>query len=402
MPTEHCKKILVIITLLATRSISCMQEEQSIKQPSQETVEPLLYPNHPITDWPAYLYDNASPGIGTGYSLGNSFDEFLKDALTFTKAQAQQRGFSRIIKREYDWAFALKISEITLLKKPFIDWTIEDIISLALMLTRSSAEKPGKIRTQERSWRFVNLARATLKKLRFIEQQGGPRTEAELAFCNKFVYCCPQPCQPHPFDLKSQLDFALYTTIMLLKKAPSELAQRRAVAIECAAFLFFEINRIQPFEHGNGRLSRIVAHFIFAQNGIKPLFFDKRVPYDLAVCKQLIEDIPVSGPHFPVEDYFCTLLTEKEEFIKRFRDKLSLNKKETTLSKERSHQLLKALAQEAELLCSNFCAMCNRERSDNQHLLFCGRCKTRAYCSKACQKQHWPTHKKECNDTKSA
>lgn len=26
----------------------------------------------------------------------------------------------------------------------------------------------------------------------------------------------------------------------------------------------------------------------------------------------------------------------------------------------------------------------------------CGRCRCAAYCSQACQKQHWPQHKKEC------
>ncbi len=41
---------------------------------------------------------------------------------------------------------------------------------------------------------------------------------------------------------------------------------------------------------------------------------------------------------------------------------------------------------------SYFCRNCRKR--DN--LQFCARCKVIAYCSKSCQKAHWPTHKKSC------
>ncbi len=41
---------------------------------------------------------------------------------------------------------------------------------------------------------------------------------------------------------------------------------------------------------------------------------------------------------------------------------------------------------------SFFCRNCRKR--DN--LQFCARCKVIAYCSKTCQKAHWPTHKKSC------
>ena len=41
---------------------------------------------------------------------------------------------------------------------------------------------------------------------------------------------------------------------------------------------------------------------------------------------------------------------------------------------------------------SFFCRNCRKR--DN--LQFCARCKVIAYCSKSCQKAHWPTHKKSC------
>ena len=30
----------------------------------------------------------------------------------------------------------------------------------------------------------------------------------------------------------------------------------------------------------------------------------------------------------------------------------------------------------------------------------CGACKTKSYCSRDCQKMHWPEHKRECRDKK--
>ncbi|KAJ7759626.1 hypothetical protein B0H16DRAFT_595442 [Mycena metata] len=44
------------------------------------------------------------------------------------------------------------------------------------------------------------------------------------------------------------------------------------------------------------------------------------------------------------------------------------------------------------------CTKCFKNGSDEPSLQLrrCGKCKTVWYCSKECQSQHWPTHKKSC------
>ncbi|EJD36638.1 hypothetical protein AURDEDRAFT_74033 [Auricularia subglabra TFB-10046 SS5] len=47
------------------------------------------------------------------------------------------------------------------------------------------------------------------------------------------------------------------------------------------------------------------------------------------------------------------------------------------------------------------CDQCGKMESNSEgiHLLVCGGCKFAAYCSKACQKEHWPSHKPICRFT---
>ncbi|KAK7755038.1 hypothetical protein SLS62_002853 [Diatrype stigma] len=48
------------------------------------------------------------------------------------------------------------------------------------------------------------------------------------------------------------------------------------------------------------------------------------------------------------------------------------------------------------------CAVCDKAGGEGIEIKKCGRCKSRAFCSVACQRQDWPSHKAACNAQRSA
>jgi hypothetical protein len=45
---------------------------------------------------------------------------------------------------------------------------------------------------------------------------------------------------------------------------------------------------------------------------------------------------------------------------------------------------------------SKACGMCGVTKDDSVKLLMCSSCRGVLYCSRECQKAHWPTHKQTC------
>ena len=50
------------------------------------------------------------------------------------------------------------------------------------------------------------------------------------------------------------------------------------------------------------------------------------------------------------------------------------------------------------MILKNAEKLCAKNRCDNKMKLACGRCRIQSYCSKDCQKDMWPLHKKFCNE----
>ena len=45
---------------------------------------------------------------------------------------------------------------------------------------------------------------------------------------------------------------------------------------------------------------------------------------------------------------------------------------------------------------NDMCANCGKGEEESISLKKCGACMSVKYCSAACQKEHWPQHKKDC------
>lgn len=55
------------------------------------------------------------------------------------------------------------------------------------------------------------------------------------------------------------------------------------------------------------------------------------------------------------------------------------------------------LPKREEEFSNKVCGNCGTEkRNDGSALIFCGKCRKRRYCGKACQKRHWAVHKNHC------
>ncbi|KAI1257256.1 hypothetical protein MGN70_000296 [Eutypa lata] len=48
------------------------------------------------------------------------------------------------------------------------------------------------------------------------------------------------------------------------------------------------------------------------------------------------------------------------------------------------------------------CAVCDKASGEGVEIKQCGRCKSRGFCSVACQRQDWPSHKAACNAQRAA
>lgn len=53
---------------------------------------------------------------------------------------------------------------------------------------------------------------------------------------------------------------------------------------------------------------------------------------------------------------------------------------------------------EVKSKCASLCENCNKYFEDRSRLLKCKTCRSVTYCSKQCQKNHWEIHKKDCKE----
>ena len=58
------------------------------------------------------------------------------------------------------------------------------------------------------------------------------------------------------------------------------------------------------------------------------------------------------------------------------------------------------LPDDRKMSANKICHWCLKEGRGAEAVKYCSRCKTACYCSEACQKAHWKTHKRECVEQK--
>ena len=233
--------------------------------------------------------------------------------------------------------------------------------------------------------------------------EGGPKNPEDDDFCSQVAYPCPDPLTCTTFNLKNQLALALYTAQETLKKIAktcrgSKKKERRIkLILDCAAFLHFEIVRIQPFPHGNSRLARLLARLYSPKIASSRflLTLEKSIKKPLSLNLAIQEKLMMRR-HAQLPNCFMTLWINRKKFWDCFRDKASIfDAQMETLMRETLNPI--SSSNPAEAYDSITCGWCFKPSTDACKLSRCGRCLTTAYCSKECQKSHWTYHKPVCS-----
>lgn len=117
----------------------------------------------------------------------------------------------------------------------------------------------------------------------------------------------------------------------------------------------------------------------FHQNNMKRILFDGNI-----FQKMFAGDVQIDSNEQPVE------INQKKMKI------LNLGK-QFSQHIQQMKQTIKVRKEFGTVYCSN-CMV--KERDDEEKFKKCARCKVNYYCSRKCQKAHWPVHKHQCKEKK--
>lgn len=188
----------------------------------------------PINEWPHYFYNDAFTGARYDISVSPTrLDREKHTAINLSKENAEKKGLTKDIRKQYDWICSLKLAETQLLKKNIAAWTINDIESLARFLTRLSSNNSGQ----------------------YSAPQAADELNALLAKIKKNVASVKNPAQRMEYIKKQAIN------------------------------LHVGIAKIKPFAKSNRRLGRLLMNIVFAQYGIKPVTYLSTKSYNKILKK---------------------------------------------------------------------------------------------------------------------
>jgi hypothetical protein len=379
---------------------------------------PLEAPFASISKWPLYVYSEAFPGaMGNPFEARESVDFLIKEALAMTKEEADRVGLAEAERVKLDWAYALHQVEKELLRKPFEVFTIEDISLISSWIARTTAANPGAFRSKRVQWRlkseFTQQEKERLAKLEALNPNDiGAEDHAFIRTCYLSF--------AEADTIKSHLQNYQKTVKTLMGRRNEVQAGIDTVYFHLAIGLFANTSMvsIHPYEEASKRLGRLLMHIYLAQQGIEPITFysghlyvDKLIESLTQKNKNAFRDyvresLVISAqlrrnPHYvtivndvhgkgcPAEMIHSALLSHplhkaflaQQQADKQPKIASSPAKKEITINK-------------------NCCAACHKTPADaGVALKLCSACKATSYCSAACQKAHWSTHKLACQKT---
>lgn len=383
--------MLVRHTLMGIFALSSL----SFSAYSMDKPQIKVFKAQPLTKFPDCIYDGAFQGAT--YNFSENKKRFLQTGIlasTLTREKARQEKLNEEGCVIFDWFFALQKCEATLLQKPCVTWTINNLKELSSWLTRldygpNGVDVPGTFRTKGSVWQikenvstlefsYANqlqlrkehtYSAQALEQWRASEQykalppQARAILEEPLTDEEEEKLCTIIHSFPVPETIEAELTDALKSMQQAMKKiADLSLQERQEKVLSLSAKFHYDIVRIHPFKEGSKRLGRLCMYLINAQHGIAPVHFTDGKAYLRALMKSL--QLRSSAPF--------------ENHIRKVYD----------------------LPHEEDVAAASvrMCTFCGQQP---EKLLACSHCKSVQYCSAQCQAQDWKAgHKSSCTAKK--
>ena len=239
-----------------------------------------------------------------------------------------------------------------------------------------------------------------IKRAQTLEQVKQLLSPQELEVLSTYYSPCPYEYTQVP---------KLMNTFMT---AVHSLATSKDDPIKFAAFAHEGITGIHAFRNGHGRVARLISFLI--------LLKARRMPYIMADFGQEYSKVAqASHQNISILEKYLSVMVEGVESIEEF-GKNDLNgisietpldeaeikcikelfdsfKITDSIAKQKINQLKQYVKRKLNLF-NDACQVCGKA----EKLSACSGCKLIKYCSKDCQKDNWPRHKKLCPSLKES
>lgn len=248
------------------------------------------------TPWRAELYENAFFGARFADLRGPLVEEIRVAQEMRREALDQKTSWAQRI--AYDWIYTLTKLNETLLRKSFLEWTVEDLQTIAGWLSRLIDKHAGTFRTFEEH-RILRALKEEEKRLFFPkfekflnEFYADPSlySHAEVdspglpipAFSELYPLYPPGVACLHtdPIHIRESLVQSLHKAQAAFRHHDAEWGtQREEIFMRIAAELAYDIIRHRPFKRANTRLGLILMYVICKQSGVMPILIPDRACY---------------------------------------------------------------------------------------------------------------------------
>ncbi len=364
-----------------------------------------------ITQWPHHVFNNAYQGSNYIFTT-KGLAKHIKKSYTMAKPEKTKY---RII---YDWLYTLDNVQKKFLKKPFQDWALGDIISIAPWLQRFSEGTPGSFRDTRACTRLRSLTKDEWKEFvpKFLKLK---KTYGDdLIDKHMFLYLAdeyPAGVIFHHTDPDS-IKEGLKNAVLKAQEACAQLNviqdlfERQHACTALAAELHYDIFRIRPFRSANKRLGRILMNVIRMQYGFKPLAFTDQNTYAATLVQCLRDGSPKKFQEYCMaatkDVNKGTILEDSEKGRALLHKHLKDIEALVEIRKNGTKGIRNGYTQKNDTKNLNGstaikkCAACGKQNSANLTLRRCGTCKKTYYCNLTCQLYNWQAHTLICTNQK--
>jgi hypothetical protein len=223
--------------------------------------------------WPDFLYGEAWPGADYLVQYPEFIDTLKEHCVGIISRENLPTDIQYPeLQTAFDWAYCLQETERGILQKPFVEWTIDDIVDISRYINRLSIPEPGAYRTTwkeptkvvtEEDWETV----AVINQRPYSEWSDDEKLFLTTHYEN-FLYSNIT----HPDLIQSKLQSTLddfKVELSKLDRSSLTTEEFENELLNIAVLFQITVGNIHPFADGHRRLTRILLGVILLQHDIR-------------------------------------------------------------------------------------------------------------------------------------